>query len=54
MEPKDVSKKHFQISIIKSAIRILGCGVVVLGLQGVVFLAASLLVAELLGIVEEM
>jgi len=53
MEPKDISKKHFHISLVKSVIRIVGCGAVMSGVQGIVFLASALFVAELLGIVEE-
>jgi putative intracellular protease/amidase len=52
-EPVDVSKKHFYISLVKSAVRIAGCVVAVAtGSWG--WLAAGLLVGELLGIAEEL
>ena len=53
IEPKDPSKKHFYISLVKSALRILGCLAVIAG-AGVLWLAISLLLAELLGIAEEL
>ena len=49
----DVSRKHFYISLIKSATRIAGC-VVALFTGSIVWLASGLLVAELLGIAEEL
>ena len=52
-EPKDPSKKHFYISLVKSAIRIAGC-VVALATGSWGWLAAGLLVAEILGIAEEL
>ena len=52
-EPKDPSKKHFYISLVKSAIRIAGC-VVALATGSWGWLAVGLLVAEILGIVEEL
>lgn len=52
-EPKDPSKKHFYISLVKSAIRIAGC-VVALFTGSIFWLATGLLVAELLGIAEEL
>lgn len=52
-EPVDVSRKHFFISIVKSAVRILGCGVC-LFTGSVIWLAIGFLVAELLGIAEEL
>ena len=52
-EPVDVSKKHFYISLVKSATRILGC-VVALATGSWGWLAVGLLVAEILGIVEEL
>ena len=53
IEPKDVSKKHFYISLVKSACRIAGC-VAVLGGAGIMWLAGAFLLAELLGIAEEL
>jgi len=52
-EPVDVSKKHFYISMVKSIVRIAGCAVVLFG-GGIIWLAGGLLVAELLGIAEEL
>lgn len=52
-EPVDPSKKHFYISLVKSATRIAGC-VVALATGSWGWLAAGLLVAEILGIVEEL
>lgn len=53
MEPKESkSNKHFQISLVKSFIRILGCGFLAYGeisLAGI-----FLLVAEIFGIAEEL
>tara|TARA_B100000497_G_C7575901_1_gene346844 strand:+ start:56 stop:220 length:165 start_codon:yes stop_codon:yes gene_type:complete len=52
-EPVDVSKKHFYISLVKSATRIVGCSVALAtGSWG--WMAVGLLVAELLGILEEL
>ncbi len=51
---KDPGKAHFHISLAKSAIRILGCillivsGIKIIGLAGILLLAA-----EILGIAEE-
>ena len=53
MEPVDVSKKHFYISMVKSAVRIAGCAVA-LFTGSVFWLAGGFLVAELLGIAEEL
>ncbi len=44
---------HFYISMIKSFMRILGC-VVALFTGSIIWLASGLLVAELLGIAEEL
>jgi len=52
-EPVDVSKKHFYISLVKSAIRIAGC-VVALATSSWGWLALGFLVAEILGIAEEL
>ena len=50
---KDPGKFHFYVSLAKSIFRITGC-IAVLGGAGVFYLAASFLVAELLGVVEEL
>lgn len=53
VEPVDVSKKHFYISMVKSGLRLAGCGVAfatnTIG-WFVIFFAA----AEVLGILEEL
>ena len=53
MEPVDVSKKHFYISLVKSGLRIAGCVAVLLG-ASIMWLPGTFLVAELLGIMEEL
>ena len=53
IQPKDPSKKHVYISLVKSAIRIAGC-VVALLTGSVMWLAGGFLIAELLGIAEEL
>ena len=52
-EPVDVSKKHFYISLVKSAVRITGC-VVALATASWGWLALGFLVGEVLGIAEEL
>ena len=52
VQPKDPSKKHFYVSLVKSIIRIGAGGCLI---QGNLFAAGALLIfAELLGIVEEL
>ena len=52
VQPKDPSRGHFYVSLVKSVIRI-GAGVCLI--QGNLFFAGFLLIfAELLGIVEEL
>jgi len=53
MELKDPSKRHFQISMVKSAVRIAGC-LFALFTADVIWLASGFLVGELLGIAEEL
>ena len=53
VEPKDPIKKHFYISLVKSAVRIVGCVAVLAGF-GITWLALAFLAAEVLGIVEEL
>jgi len=55
VEPKDPSKKHFYLSMVKSAIRLGGC--MVLALSGDLVLATFAVmfaVAEFIGIAEEL
>lgn len=52
IQPKDTSKGHFYVSLVKSVIRIGAGGCLI---QGNLFAAGALLIfAELLGIVEEL
>jgi len=51
-EPVDVSKKHFYISLAKSAVRIAAGAVLITG--NFVVAGALLIAAEVLGIVEEL
>ena len=52
IQPKDTSRGHFYVSIIKSIIRIIAGVSLILGLF--VVAGALLILAELLGILEEM
>lgn len=49
---KDPGNMHYKISMVKSAIRIIGCAVAWYS-ASVIILAVSFLIAELLGILEE-
>jgi hypothetical protein len=53
MEQKESkSSKHFRISILKSGIRMIGCGVLML--NGIFLAGCLFFIAECLGIVEEL
>ena len=52
IEPKDPSKKHFYISMVKSAIRIGAGGFLVIG--DLIVAGTLLVIAEILGIAEEL
>lgn len=52
VQPKDTSKGHFYTSLIKSGFRILAAGNLIFG--NLVVAGALFIVAELLGILEEM
>jgi hypothetical protein len=52
-QPRDPNKKHFYISIIKSTLRIGACAIA-LYTGSIVWLASGFLIAELLGIAEEL
>lgn len=52
VEPKDTSKKHFYISLVKSVIRIGAGGFLIAG--NVVIAGVLLIAAEILGIAEEL
>lgn len=52
VQPKDTSKGHFYVSLVKSALRVVAGGNLVLGN---LFLAGTFLIlAEVLGVVEEL
>lgn len=51
-EPVDVSKKHFYISLVKSVVRIGAGAVLITG--NIVVAGALIIIAELLGIAEEL
>jgi hypothetical protein len=52
-EPVDPSKKHFYLSLVKSAVRLIGC-LAAAGTGSVVLLALFLAIAEFIGIWEEL
>jgi hypothetical protein len=52
-EGKDPSNKHFAISIAKSAVRFVGCFLAI-ALDSVAAMALFFLVAEILGVYEEL
>ena len=51
-EGKDPRDSHFVISMVKSTVRLLGC-VLGIALQSITVFASLFLIAELLGIYEE-
>jgi hypothetical protein len=54
MEPKDISKKHFYISLVKSLVRIAASVALIMsGIPYVVMAGWLLGIAEVLGIAEE-
>jgi len=53
-EPRDVSKKHFYISMVKSVVRIAAGGVLCFtGNDFLIITGVLIIAAEILGIVEE-
>ena len=52
IQPKDTSKGHFYVSLVKSALRIIAGGNLVLG--NLFWAGTFLILAEILGIVEEL
>jgi hypothetical protein len=52
-EGKDQRDSHFVVSMIKSSVRLVGCFLSI-AFQSVTVLAVSFLVAEILGIYEEL
>ena len=53
IQPKDISKGHFYVSMVKSAVRI-AAGISLIWPQSLVLAGIFLIAAEVLGIVEEM
>lgn len=53
IQPKDTSKGHFYVSLVKSATRI-AAGIALIWPQNIVLAGIFLIVAEVLGIVEEL
>lgn len=51
IQPKDTSKGHFYVSIVKSAVRIAAGATLIMG--AFVITGALIILAEILGIVEE-
>ena len=51
IQPKDTSKGHFYVSIVKSAVRIASGASLIMG--SLIVCGALLILAEILGIVEE-
>lgn len=52
IQPKDTSKGHFYVSIVKSAVRIAAGAALIMG--SLVVCGALLILAEILGVVEEL
>jgi predicted ATP-dependent Lon-type protease len=52
VQPKDTSKGHFYVSMVKSALRIIAGGNLVIG--NLFWAGTFLILAELLGILEEL
>jgi hypothetical protein len=52
IQPKDISRGHFYVSLVKSALRIVAGGNLVLG--NLFWAGTFLILAEILGIVEEL
>ena len=53
VQPKDTSRGHFYVSMVKSATRI-AAGVALIWPQSIILAGAFLIAAEVLGIVEEL
>jgi hypothetical protein len=53
IQPKDTSRGHFYVSMVKSATRI-AAGIALIWPQNIVLAGVLLVAAELLGIVEEL
>lgn len=53
IQPKDTSKGHFYVSLAKSAIRI-AAGISLIWPENIILAGAFLIVAEMLGVLEEL
>lgn len=53
IQPKDTSRGHFYVSVCKSAVRI-AAGIALIWPQSIVLAGALLILAEVLGIAEEL
>ncbi len=53
IQPKDTSRGHFYVSLVKSATRI-AAGIAMVWPQNIILAGAFLIAAEMLGILEEM
>jgi hypothetical protein len=52
-QPKDTSKFHFYVSLVKSVVRI-AAGIALIWPQNIILAGVFLIIAEVLGIVEEL
>jgi hypothetical protein len=53
IQPKDTSKGHFYVSLVKSATRI-AAGIALIWPQNIILAGVFLIAAEVLGVVEEL
>lgn len=53
VQPKDTSRGHFYVSLVKSATRI-AAGIALIWPESIILAGALLIAAEILGILEEM
>jgi len=53
IQPKDPSKGHFYVSLVKSAVRV-AAGIALIWPQNIILAGALIIAAEILGIAEEL
>ena len=53
IQPKDTSKGHFYVSLVKSAVRV-AAGIALIWPQNIILAGALIIAAEILGIAEEL
>ena len=53
IQPKDTSKGHFYVSLVKSAVRV-AAGIAPIWPQNIILAGALIIAAEILGIAEEL